>query len=158
MYYSCHDGSRDFPAKFFSWKWSLFIFREIPGKFGSYSMFFLTFPDKHMNWIDICVSPIPSFSFHSTEILAALNISKGSFNNYVDKFLPFSAPTPLRGPFFTLSVDKDRHFLPPPPPRVDIFYTLSVDKNIHFLPPSALPSHLVHVVIECPLIQIAVLA
>ena len=36
----------------------------------------------------------------------------------------------------------------PPPPCVDSFYTLSVDKNRHFLTPS--PPHLVHVVIECP--------
>ena len=35
----------------------------------------------------------------------------------------------------------------PPPPCVDSFYTLSVDKNRHFDP---LPPHLVHVVIECP--------
>ena len=42
------------------------------------------------------------------------------------------------------------HFLTPPP-CVDSFYTLSVDKNRHFLTPS--PPHLVHVVIECPLIS-----
>ena len=36
-----------------------------------------------------------------------------------------------------------------PPPCVDSFYTLGVDKNRHFLTPS--PPHLVHVVIECPL-------
>ena len=38
------------------------------------------------------------------------------------------------------------HFLTPTP-CVDSFYTLSVDKNRHFDP---LPPHLVHVVIECP--------
>ena len=32
---------------------------------------------------------------------------------------------------------------------VDSFYTLCVDKNRHFLTPS--PPHLVHLVIECPL-------
>ena len=54
---------------------------------------------------------------------------KGSFNNYVDRILPFFDP----------------------PPCVDSFYTLSVGKNRHFLTPS--PPHLVHVVIECPLRQ-----
>ena len=39
-----------------------------------------------------------------------------------------------------------------PPPCADIFYALSVDKNRHFLTPS--PPHLVHVVIECPLMQL----
>ena len=34
---------------------------------------------------------------------------------------------------------------------VDSFYTLSVDKNRHFLTPS--PPHLVHVVIEWPLLR-----
>ena len=41
------------------------------------------------------------------------------------------------------------HFLVPPPSCVDSFYTLSVDKYRHFLTPS--PPHLVHVVIEWPL-------
>ena len=60
---------------------------------------------------------------------ATLLIStKGSFNNCVDKSLPF---------------------FDPPPPCQDGFYTLSVDKNRHFLTPS--PPHLVHVVIEWPL-------
>ena len=36
----------------------------------------------------------------------------------------------------------------PPSPCVDCFYTLSVDKDGLFLPP---PPHLVHVVIEWPL-------
>ena len=36
-----------------------------------------------------------------------------------------------------------------PPPCVVSFYTISVDKNRHFVTPS--PPHLVHVVIECPL-------
>jgi hypothetical protein len=49
---------------------------------------------------------------------------KGAFNNYVDKILPF---------FDTC---------------VGSFYTLSVDKNRHFL--TSYPSHLVHVVIEWP--------
>ena len=40
------------------------------------------------------------------------------------------------------------HFLTPRT-VLDSFYTLSVDKNRHFLTPS--PPHLVHVVIECPL-------
>ena len=35
---------------------------------------------------------------------------------------------------------------------MESFYTLSVDKNRHFLTPS--PPHLVHVVIECPLSMI----
>ena len=55
-------------------------------------------------------------------------IALGAFNNYVDRILPF--------------------FDPNPPPCVDSFYTLSGDKNRHFLTP---PPHLVHVVIECPL-------
>ena len=38
-----------------------------------------------------------------------------------------------------------------PAPCVDSFYTLSMDKNRHFLTPS--PPHLVHIVIECPLIK-----
>ena len=42
------------------------------------------------------------------------------------------------------------HFLPPPPAWT-VFYTLSVDINRHFYDP--LPPHLVHVVIECPLIE-----
>ena len=40
------------------------------------------------------------------------------------------------------------HFLTHPPNCRDSFYTLSVDKNRHFLTPS--PPHLLHVVIECP--------
>ena len=36
----------------------------------------------------------------------------GSFNNYVDWILP-----PLRGNFYSLSVDKNRHFLTSSPPR-----------------------------------------
>ena len=38
----------------------------------------------------------------------------------------------------------------PPHPCMDSFFTLSVDKNRHFWPP---PPHLVHVVIECPFIK-----
>ena len=57
--------------------------------------------------------------------------SMGSFINYVDRILPFFAP----------------------PPCVDSFNTLSVDKNRHFLTPSPPPPHLVHVVIECPLLK-----
>ena len=38
-----------------------------------------------------------------------------------------------------------------PPPCVDSFYTLSMDKNRHFLTPR--PTYLVHVVIEWPLIM-----
>ena len=41
------------------------------------------------------------------------------------------------------------HFLTPPPPCMDSFQTLSVDKNGIFDP---LPTHLVHVVIERPLV------
>ena len=52
--------------------------------------------------------------------------NREAFNNYVDRILPF---------FY------------PPPPCVDSFYTLSVDKNRHFLTP---PPHLVHIVIEWP--------
>ena len=52
-----------------------------------------------------------------------------AFNYYVDRILPF---------------------FDPPPSCVDSFYTLSVDKKRHFLTPS--PPHLVHVVIEWPLI------
>ena len=55
-----------------------------------------------------------------------IKYAKGSFNNYMDRILPF----------FDLS------------PCVDIFYALSVDKNRHFFYP--LPPHLVHVVIEWP--------
>ena len=36
---------------------------------------------------------------------------KGAFNNYVDRFLPFFDPPPLRENFYTLSVDKNRNFL-----------------------------------------------
>ena len=39
----------------------------------------------------------------------------------------------------------------PPPSWVDRFYTLSMDKNIYFLTPS--PTHLVHVLIEWPLMR-----
>ena len=60
--------------------------------------------------------------------LLARIISKGAFNNYVERILSF---------------------FDPPPPCVNSFYTLSVDKNRHFLTPS--PRHLVHVIIECPL-------
>ena len=45
MYYLGHDGSRDFPAKFFFLEMATFIFREIPGKSGSYSMISI-FQDK----------------------------------------------------------------------------------------------------------------
>ena len=55
---------------------------------------------------------------------------KGSFNNYVDTILLFFDP----------------------PPCVDSFYTLNVDKNRDFLTPSS--PHLVHVVIEWPLMAI----
>ena len=51
-----------------------------------------------------------------------------TFNNYVDRILPFSDP---------------------PTSFMDSFYTLSVDKNRHFLTP--FPPHVFHVVIECPL-------
>ena len=60
-----------------------------------------------------------------------MTLVKGAFNNYMDRIMSFFSP-------------------PPPPPCVDSFYTLSVDKNRHFLTPS--PPHLVHVVIECPLV------
>ena len=120
MYYLGHDGSRDFPAKFFFLEMATFIFREIPGKSGSYSMISI-FQDKIKKWIDICDSPIPSFSFHSTEIFAALNMSKGSFNNYVDNFLPFFAIFCHFLSFFVIFC----HFLPffvtPPPSCVDNF-------------------------------------
>ena len=51
---------------------------------------------------------------------------KGSFNKYVDRILPF--------------------FDPPPLPYVDTFYTLSVDKNRHFwpLPPLILSTQLLN--------------
>ena len=39
---------------------------------------------------------------------------KGSFNNYVDRILPFLTPSPCVDSFYTLSVDKNRHFLTPP--------------------------------------------
>ena len=65
---------------------------------------------------------------HTFPILGTSSLQKGAFNNYMDKILPFFDPNP---------------------PCVDSFYTLSVDKNRHFLTPS--PPHLVHVVIECPL-------
>jgi len=43
---------------------------------------------------------------------------------------------------------RGQNFAIVPPPCVDTFYTLSVDKNRHFFTPSP---HLVHVVIEWPL-------
>ena len=51
----------------------------------------------------------------------------GSFNNYVDRILPFFDPTPLRGQFL---------------------YPERGQKQTFFDP---LPPHLVHEVIECPL-------
>ena len=46
-------------------------------------------------------------------------LSKGAFNNYVDRILPFfDSPPPLRGQFFTLSMDKSRHFFTPSPPNL----------------------------------------
>ena len=39
----------------------------------------------------------------------------GSFNNYVDRILTFFDPPPCVDSFYTLSVDKNRHFWPPPP-------------------------------------------
>ena len=51
---------------------------------------------------------------------------------------------PLRGQNFAIFLHP-----PPRPPCVDSLFTLSVDKNRHFLTPS--PPHLVQVVIECPL-------
>ena len=65
------------------------------------------------------------------ELCKMSKLPKGAFNNYVDRFC---------------------HFLLPPL-CVDSFYTLSVDKNRHFLTPS--PLHLVHVIFECPLNNIA---
>ena len=90
---------------FFSWKWSLFIFREIPGKSGSYSMFF-NFSRQNYRWDWYLWFPNTYLASHST--------AQRSW---------------LRGQFFTLNVDKDRHFLPPS------------------------PLHLVHVVNEWPLTQ-----
>ena len=43
-----------------------------------------------------------------------LRFAKGSFNNYVDRILPFFDPlSPCVDGFYTLSVDKNRHFLTP---------------------------------------------
>ena len=50
-------------------------------------------------------------------------VHKGALSNYVDRNLPF---------------------FDPPPPCVDSFYTLSVDKNRHFLTPSSCPRTLVN--------------
>ena len=61
-------------------------------------------------------------------------VHKGALSNYVDRNLPFFDP----------------------PLCVDSFYTLSVDKNRNIWTPSALLPPLVHVVIECPLIQTVV--
>ena len=61
---------------------------------------------------------------------------KGSFNNYLDIILPFFDPPTSPGS-----------------PRMDSFYTLSVDKHRYFLTPFPLLPHLVHIVIEWPLIE-----
>ena len=57
MYCLGHDGSWDFPVKFFFLEMATFIFRETPGKSGSYMI--SNFQDKHMNWIDFYYSAIP---------------------------------------------------------------------------------------------------
>ena len=54
-----------------------------------------------------------------------MELAKGAFNNYLDRILAF----------LTLKC-------------ADSFYTLSVDKNGHFLTPS--PPHIIDVVIEWP--------
>ena len=57
-----------------------------------------------------------------------LTFYKGAFNNYVDRILPFFDS----------------------PPCVDSFYTLSVDKKRHYLIHSSPPSHVVN---EWPLME-----
>ena len=47
------------------------------------------------------------------------------------------------------------HFLTLPPPCVDSFHTLSVDKNRHFWPPPPLILS-TYLVIECPLIMLMI--
>ena len=66
-------------------------------------------------------------AIYRRDLAGWIRVGKGAFNNYVDRILPLFDP---------LS------------PCVDSFYTLSVDKNRHFLTP--FPPHLVHIVIECP--------
>ena len=60
-------------------------------------------------------------------------IPKGAFNNHVDRILPFFDP-----------------LSPLPPVRGQFLYHERGQKQIFFDP---LPHHLVHVVIECPLIM-----
>jgi hypothetical protein len=59
--------------------------------------------------------------------------TKGAFNNYVERILPFFDPPPplMRGQFLYLERGQKQTFFDP------------------------LPPHLFHVVIECPLIEIA---
>ena len=38
------------------------------------------------------------------------NRSKGAFNNYVDRILPLFDPPPCVDSFYTLIVDKNKHF------------------------------------------------
>ena len=48
-------------------------------------------------------------------VSGAESSGQGAFNNYVDRILPFFAPPPCVDNFYTLSVDKSRHFLTPSP-------------------------------------------
>ena len=63
-----------------------------------------------MHTNNISTSIPTSFSCY-LQSLYIVHLPKGSFNNYVDRILPF---------------------FDPPPPCLDSFHTLSLDKNQHF--------------------------
>ena len=117
-------------ARYLKREWMNIAFAIYFSNCLAYSHLCVFYTKDTLPWVDkrgLFANPLyPSSCSRSCWMAPLL---KGSFNNYVDRILPF--------------------FDPPPPSCVDSFYTLSVDKNGHFLTPS--PPHLVHVVIEWPL-------
>ena len=55
----------------------------------------------------------PGVQLHCNNIFLA-SVLKGAFNNYVDRILPFYASSCVDS-FYTLTVDKNRHFSTPSP-------------------------------------------
>ena len=71
--------------------------------------------DIFINMSDACLLRmrlLKDFSYNPHQKDSRKGVSQ-AFNNYVDRILPFFAP-PRVDSFYTLSVDKNRHFLPPP--------------------------------------------
>ena len=88
-------------------------------------------------------------------------LPKGAFNNYVDRILPFFVPSPpLRGQFLYPELGQKLTFFDLLPPKEGCNRGVACSllklgwvhcKLPNLLQPSLLPPHLVHVVIECPL-------